>query len=90
MDLLADRGVRARIFNANASSVMGELPFEVALPQVWVEKDDDAGRARGVIDDFMRAPAATGPARRCPGCAEDNPPSFDLCWSCGTGLEGCA
>ena len=67
---------------------MGEIPLDAALPQVWVEKVDDAARARALIDEFLRAPS-TGPARRCPRCAEDNPPSFDLCWSCGTGLEGC-
>jgi hypothetical protein len=44
-DYLADRGVRARIFNANASSVLGELPLEASLPQLWVERDDETARA---------------------------------------------
>jgi hypothetical protein len=86
VDLLADRGIRSRIFNANASSIAGELPIEAALPQVWVDDPADADRAREVIDAFTRS-APTGPARKCPACGEDNPSSFDLCWSCGTGLE---
>ena len=85
VDLLADRGIRARIFNANASSLAGELPIEAALPQVWVEDAADAKRAREVIDSFARAPAA--PTRKCPACGEDNPGSFDICWKCGSGLE---
>jgi Putative prokaryotic signal transducing protein len=86
VDLLADRGIRARIFNANASSIAGELPIEAALPQVWVDDSADAARAREVIDAFIRN-TPSGAARKCPACGEDNPPAFDLCWSCGTGLE---
>ena len=86
MDLLADRGIRARIFNANASSLAGELPIEAALPQVWVDDSSHADRARGLIDEFQRLPHP--PARKCSACSEDNPGSFDLCWNCGAGLEG--
>ena len=85
VDLLADRGIRARIFNANASSLAGELPIDAALPQIWVEDPADAPRAREVLDDFMRLPPQ--PTRKCLACGEDNPGSFDLCWNCGAGLE---
>jgi len=84
--LLADRGVRARIFNANASSLAGELPIEASLPQLWIDDPDDAARARELIDEYLRS-SVTGPAVICPKCGEENPPSFDLCWSCGAGLE---
>jgi hypothetical protein len=67
---------------------MGELPIDAALPQVWVEKPADAERARLLIDEFLRAPDA-GKPRKCPQCSEENPGSFDLCWSCGAGLEAC-
>jgi putative signal transducing protein len=85
LDLLADRGIRARIFNANAASVAGELPIDATLPQVWVDDPADAARAREVIEAFLRMPQ--GAARECPACGEENPASFDLCWSCGAGLE---
>ena len=87
MGLLADRGVRAHVLNANAASILGELPVEAAMPQLWVERPEDAGRALALIDEFLRKPA--GPPRRCPRCGEENPGSFDLCWSCGAGLESC-
>jgi len=85
LDLLADRGIRARVFNANASSLAGELPIDASLPQVWVENARDAPRAREIIDAYLRAPG--GPPRKCPACGEESPSSFDLCWACGAGLE---
>jgi len=84
--LLAYHGVRARILNANASSLAGELPIESSLPQVWVDKDEDAPRARALIEAHVTARPG-GPPRNCPACGEENPASFDLCWSCGAGLE---
>jgi hypothetical protein len=84
-DLLTHRGVRVRIFNANASSLAGELPIDCALPQVWVVNPADADRARDLIDTYLQS-SASGPTIRCSKCGEENPPSFELCWSCGTGL----
>jgi len=86
VDLLADRGVRARVLNANAASVAGELPIDATLPQVWVDDASDAARAREVIDAFAQRPVA-GPPLKCPACGEESPASFELCWSCGAGLE---
>lgn len=84
--LLAHHGVRARIFNANASSLAGELPIDASLPQVWVDDPADAQRARALIEEYLRPKAALPPVK-CPACGEENPGSFDLCWSCGGGLE---
>ena len=85
-NLLAQIGIRTRVLNSNASSIAGELPIDAAAPQVWVEEARDAQRARQAIDAFLRS--SNGLPRRCPKCGEDNPSSFDLCWSCGAGLEG--
>ncbi|MGE0355309.1 MAG: DUF2007 domain-containing protein [Burkholderiales bacterium] len=84
--VLAARGVRVRILNANAAGAIGELPVDAAAPQVWVEDPRDEARARAAIEEFVLAGA--GPPRTCPGCGEENPPAFELCWSCGRGLEG--
>lgn len=78
--------MRARIFNANASSLAGELPIEAALPQLWVDLDDDAPRARQIIETYLTSSTA-GPPRKCPACGEENPSSFDLCWACGRSLD---
>ena len=85
VDQLAVRGIPARIFNANASSLAGELPVDVARPQVWVDRDGDAARAREAIEAYLK-PVPEGPALKCPRCGEENPSSFDLCWNCGAAL----
>ncbi len=84
--VLERRGIRVRVLNANAAGAIGELPVDAAAPQVWLDDPDDEARARAVVAEFRAA--GTGPARRCPACGEENPPAFDLCWSCGRGLEG--
>ncbi len=73
------------MLNAHASSLAGELPVDVARPQVWVDDATDADRARGIIDEYVRA-APSGPPVACRKCGEENPASFDLCWNCGSGL----
>jgi hypothetical protein len=83
--MLAQRGVRTQIFNANASSLAGELPIDCATPQVWVENVDDAPRARELIDAYIQS-SPSGPPKRCPKCGEENPAAFELCWACGAGL----
>jgi hypothetical protein len=85
-NLLGQMGIRTRVLNANASAIAGELPMDAAAPQVWVEEARDAQRARDAIAAFQRT--ASGAPRTCPKCGEENPSSFDLCWSCGAGLEG--
>jgi len=52
---------------------------------VWVEDDRQAEQARELISSFLRV-RPSGPPVRCPGCGEDNPSSFELCWSCGMHL----
>jgi hypothetical protein len=66
--------------------VLGELPLEDSLPQLWVERDDEHARARELIHAYFKDTPA--PAVACPACGEENPGSFELCWNCGRGLEG--
>ncbi|HEX4943534.1 MAG TPA: DUF2007 domain-containing protein [Usitatibacteraceae bacterium] len=82
---LASRGIRVRILNVNAAGAIGELPADAAAPQLWVEDPRDEARAREAIDAFQAL--ASGPSRRCAACGEENPPAFEVCWSCGRGLE---
>jgi hypothetical protein len=82
--VLAERGIRVRILNAHAAAAIGELPVDAAAPQLWVEHASDEARARALIEAFLQE--ATGEARPCPACGEENPPAFEVCWSCGRGL----
>jgi hypothetical protein len=87
--LLADRlkqaGIRAHVFNEHASSIVGDVPPDVAQPQVWLEREQDRERAQ-VLLSRIEAEAEQGGTRRCQACGEESPASFDLCWSCGKGL----
>lgn len=73
------------MLNAHASSLAGELPVDAARPQVWVDDAAHAPRARALIDEYLAA-SPNGPPVKCPKCGEENPPAFDLCWSCGASL----
>ncbi len=84
--VLAEHGIRATILNANAAGAMGDLPFDAAAPQLWIEHPADEARARAVIEAFLRE--AQAPARRCPACGEENPAPFEICWSCRQPLPG--
>lgn len=86
-DLLKQAGIRAHVFNEHASSIVGDVPPEVAQPHVWIEREQDRERAEVVIARFreegQRSPAGT---RLCSHCGESSPGNFELCWSCGREL----
>ena len=60
--------------------------MDVARPQLWVDDPAQVERARAIIDEYLSATPAAGPPVKCPKCGEENPGSFDLCWSCGASL----
>lgn len=83
--LLAQAGIPSYVFNENAQGGLGQLPFTEAWPEVWVSEDRDLARAREIVRAFECAPD-TACSVRCPACQEENPGSFQLCWSCGAPL----
>ena len=83
--LLAQAGIQAHVFNENAQGGLGQLPFTEAWPEVWVSEDRDLGRAREIVQAFECSPEVIESVR-CPACTEENPTSFQLCWSCGKSL----
>ena len=87
--LLADRlnqaGIKAHVFNEHASSIVGDVPPDVAQPQVWLARDADRERAE-ILLRGLEADAARGDSLHCASCGEDSPANFDLCWKCGGSL----
>jgi hypothetical protein len=87
--LVADRlnqaGIRAHVFNQHAQSIVGDVPPDVAQPQVWLEREADRERAQ-ILLDRMESEARRGGDVRCAACAEVSPATFDLCWNCGRSL----
>jgi len=82
-DLLQMHGIKAHVFNEHMTSIVGDVPPDVAMPQVWLDDDSDAERARAVLERHARA-AERKEDVQCSGCGEANPPAFELCWKCGT------
>ncbi len=84
-DRLKQAGIRVHVFNEHASSIVGDVPPDVAQPQVWLERECDRERAT-VLLNAIEAEAARGGTLACGGCGEESPANFDLCWNCGRGL----
>jgi hypothetical protein len=85
VDRLAHAGIKAHVFNEHASSIVGDVPPDVALPQVWLDDDDDRSRAEAVLREYQVERNRRGSVR-CAHCREDNPATFELCWNCGWSL----
>ncbi|HVE48571.1 MAG TPA: hypothetical protein VNG69_03005 [Casimicrobiaceae bacterium] len=88
--LIADRlnlaGIRAHVFNQHAQSIVGDVPPDVAQPQVWLEHDADRERAELLLAQIEEE-ARRGGSVRCSGCNEKSPANFELCWQCGKDLS---
>ena len=82
---LAQAGIKAHVFNEHASSIVGDVPPDVAQPQVWLDDDADRARADAVLLAYETERNRTG-STTCPACREENPATFDLCWKCGRSL----
>jgi Putative prokaryotic signal transducing protein len=85
-DRLAHADIAAHVFNEHTQSIVGDVPPDVAQPQVWLDDDADLARANAVLADFARERMRTG-VLHCAHCGEDNPATFELCWKCGWALE---
>jgi hypothetical protein len=83
-DALSSLGIDTHILNANAAGALGEVPFMQAQPEVWVDDDSQASRAREALAGLRNAPLRD--EKTCPHCGETNPGNFLSCWQCGTAL----
>ena len=86
VDRLAHAGIKAHVFNEHASSIVGEVPPDVAQPQVWLDDDADRARADAVLRDLPGGAQSRRQPSSATKCGEENPATFDLCWKCGWSL----
>ena len=82
---LQHAGISAHVFNEHVSSIVGEVPPDVAQPQVWLADERDRPRAEAVLAALARDRAQSGSVF-CRACHEENPANFELCWHCGASL----
>ena len=79
-DQLKDAGIAASVQRAFASSIVGEIPPDQALPEVWVMDDAEHARADALLREWRHRPYRHWLCRAC-GESVDGP--FDQCWNCG-------
>jgi rubrerythrin len=83
--LLADEGIRTTVFNEATGSVLGDVPFFLAMPEIWVLADEDAAPARALVERYesgaLRASLPKEPWV-CPDCGELIEGQFTECWHC--------
>ena len=86
-DLLAEAGIAASVQRAYAGSIAGEIPPDQALPELWVQHDEQLERARALLADMEASPE-----RRwvCAGCGERVEGPFEQCWNCGAAMPPAA
>ncbi len=83
-NLLEQAGIGCFIKHRELGSAMGDLPFLECSPELWVLRDEQAGKATLVIREALR-PETGAPAApwHCSECGEANEAQFAACWRCG-------
>lgn len=79
-DLLTQAGFDASVQRAWAAGIAGEIPPDQALPEVWVDDDDELEAARRTLDALRNLPSVHW---RCAACGESVDGPFEQCWQCG-------
>jgi len=57
-------------------SIVGEMPFQEAWPQLWVKNDLDYDRALQLIDEANTLNESPAAAWRCKHCRSENEGQF--------------
>jgi hypothetical protein len=81
-NLLESEGIPAFIKNEYLGSIIGEMPFQHAWPELWVKNDLDYDRALQLIDQSLTDESPVEPWR-CRQCGSENEGQFGACWNCG-------
>jgi hypothetical protein len=80
--VLEAEGIETFLKNQFTASVLGEIPFVEAIPQLWILEDADLARARALIRNLGRDEDSTGPDWTCAQCHAEVESVFDRCWNC--------
>ena len=78
-DLLCEAGYPATVERRFLSSVAGELPPDQCLPEIWLQYDEHATRARALLQELQDLPQRHWHCR----CGEMVEGGFEQCWQCG-------
>ena len=80
---LEEAGIRCTIKNQRSSSLAGEIPFTEVFPELWVIQDEDADRAKQILEEGLVSLPSNQDTWVCAGCGERHESQFGTCWNCG-------
>ena len=83
-NLLELEGINCSVRNFNSSSIVGEIPFTHAWPEVWLIQEKDRQKGEKVLNKFKKE--RTDENKMCENCSEINPLNFEFCWNCYAAL----
>ena len=81
--VLEQSGIACYVRNERLGGAVGEIPFVECWPELWVLRNGDALRARGLIDT-LTVDHGSHPDWTCGECGERVEGLFDACWRCST------
>jgi len=79
-NLIEAQGISTFIKNEFSQSAAGEISAFDAWPEIWVFDDSDFQRADDLIKSMYSSNSSVDWI--CNNCAENNDPSFEICWNC--------
>jgi len=83
-NMLEESGIPCAILNERLSQAFPEAPFSIEL---WVENDDDFGKAHDLCESWFHPLPGTKGSWTCAHCGQRLRGQFDSCWKCGTKRE---
>jgi hypothetical protein len=79
-DQLSGVGIEASVQRAYASGIVGQIPPDQALPEVWVADEAHHAQALALLHQWQHQPEQRW---ACAQCAEIIEGPFEQCWNCG-------
>ena len=83
--LLSGSGLSVEVRGEALAPLGGEIPTTETWVELWLPPEEVA-RAEELLAEVEEDGEKAKRTVTCPGCAEDNPGNFELCWSCGADL----
>jgi Putative prokaryotic signal transducing protein len=82
-DLLGEAGIAVTVQREFACGLIGQIPPDQALPEIWVRHEEQHARALALLDALEHAPQLRW---QCAACAEQVEGPFEQCWNCGAAM----
>tara|TARA_B110000091_G_scaffold206015_1_gene242318 strand:+ start:750 stop:1055 length:306 start_codon:yes stop_codon:yes gene_type:complete len=79
-NIIEAQGINTFLKNEFAQGAVGEISAFDSWPEVWVFDDLDFDRAAEVVK--LSQSSNNKLDWTCKNCAENNDPSFEICWNC--------